>query len=95
MAPANAQAAAAQADAGSDPRTQSILRAVDQAAPAGVSADNAERAGFTRNFVMSATDMRDGGDADGQSGNRVVQALGRKYRPATVDAVRLKREGAV
>jgi type IV secretion system protein VirB6 len=95
MAPANAQAAAAQADAGSDPRTQSILRAVDQAAPAGVSADNAERAGFTRNFVMSATDMRDGGDADGQRGNRVVQALGRKYRPATVDAVRLKREGAV
>jgi type IV secretion system protein VirB6 len=94
MAPANAQAAAAQADSGSDPRTQSILRAVDQAAPSAVTSDSAERAGFTRNFVMSTTEVRDGGDAGGQGGNRVVQALGRKYRPATIDSVRLKREGA-
>jgi type IV secretion system protein VirB6 len=92
MAPVNAQAAA-QADAGSDPRTQSILRAVDQAAAASASVDSAERADFTRNFVMTATEMRDGGDASGQRGNRVVQALGRKYRPATIDAVRLRREG--
>jgi type IV secretion system protein VirB6 len=93
MAPANAQAAAAQTDAGSDPRTQSILRAVDQAGQASASPpDSSERAGFTRNFVMSATEMRDGGDT--KAGKR-VQALGRKYRPSTIDVVRLKREGAV
>jgi type IV secretion system protein VirB6 len=92
MTSATGQTSATQTDAGSDPRTQSILRAVDQAA-ASASADSTERAGFTRNFVMTATEMRDGGDLGGQRGNRVVQALGRKYRPATIDAVRLRREG--
>jgi type IV secretion system protein VirB6 len=93
MTSATGQTSATQTDAGSDPRTQSILRAVDQAAAASASADSTERAGFTRNFVMTATEMRDGGDTGGQRGNRVVQALGRKYRPATIDAVRLRREG--
>jgi type IV secretion system protein VirB6 len=93
MTPATAQAAATQTDSGSDPRTQSILRAVDQTGQAsGPPSDGSERAGFTRNFVMSATEMQDGGDA--KAGKR-VQALGRKYRPATIDVVRLKREGAV
>jgi type IV secretion system protein VirB6 len=92
-APVAGQAAAAQTDSVSDPRTQSILRAVDQ--PAAAPTDSSERAGFTRNFVLNTVEGRDGAPSgDGQRTNRVVQALGRKYRPPSLEAVRLKREGA-
>jgi type IV secretion system protein VirB6 len=90
MSRANAQGTA-QASADNDPRTQSILRAVDQSAQSSAaSSDSTARADAARNFAMSVDTNR--GDAAGVRGDRVVQALGRKYRPASLDAVRLKQE---
>jgi type IV secretion system protein VirB6 len=90
MNPANAQGMA-QASADNDPRTQSILRAVDQSAQSSAAiGDSTARADAARNFAMSVDANR--ADAAGVRGDRVVQALGRKYRPASLDAVRLKQE---
>jgi type IV secretion system protein VirB6 len=95
-APANAQATLAQGDnTGSDPRTQSILRAVGQATEIFHGPEVSERAGYIRNFAMSSSVISEGSDAGGQRSNRVVQALGSKYRQTSTNSVRLKREGAL
>ncbi len=81
-------------ESGPDQRTQSILRAVDQGTMASASSDSAERSGFTRSFAMNSGDnIGNAGNARRET-NDVTQALGRKYRPASIGAVRLKREGA-
>ena len=89
-----ASAPQSSSDSGPDQRTQSILRAVDQGMMASASSDSAERSGFTRSFAMNSGDnIGNAGNARRET-NDVTQALGRKYRPATIGAVRLKREGA-
>lgn len=86
---------ASSVEAGPDQRTQSILRAVDQSSMPSPAADTSERAGFARNFAVNTGDMVGSVGAGKRETNDVTQALGRKFRPATIGAVRLKRESTV
>ncbi|MVZ98244.1 type IV secretion system protein [Sphingorhabdus sp. IMCC26285] len=81
-------------ESGPDQRTQSILRAVDQGMMASATSDPGERTGFARSFAMNTGDNPGNTGTSRRETNDVTQALGRKYRPATIGAVRLKREGA-
>lgn len=90
-----ASAPASSVESGPDQRTQSILRAVDQSAMPSPTADTSERAGFARNFAVNTGDMVGSVGAGKRETNDVTQALGRKFRPATIGAVRLKRESTV
>jgi type IV secretion system protein VirB6 len=74
-----------------DPRTQSILRSVEQSMSPSLPEVVAGRSGFARGFGYDATDGRDAGGASRER-RREVQALGRKYRSVPQDTVRLKRE---
>lgn len=96
MPGANIGGQSAQPAAIGDPRTQSILRAVDQNAFAAATAtDPGERSGFTRNFVVNMTDIQGGASADRKGAILSAQALGRKYRPSSAGAGRWNNEGAV
>lgn len=86
---------ASSVESGPDQRTQSILRAVDQSSMPSPAADTSERAGFARNFAVNTGDMVGSVGAGKRETNDVTQALGRKFRPATIGAVRLKRESTV
>lgn len=86
---------ASSVEAGPDQRTQSILRAVDQSSMPSPAADTSERAGFARSFAVNTGDMVGSVGAGKRETNDVTQALGRKFRPATIGAVRLKRESTV
>lgn len=86
---------ASSVEAGPDQRTQSILRAVDQSAMPSPAADSSERAGFARNFAVNTGDMVGSVGTGKRETNDVTQALGRKFRPTTIGAVRLKRESTV
>lgn len=83
------------AEVGTDQRTQSILRAVEQNAPSAGAVGASDRAGFTRNVVMNLGDNAANSGSVQRDSNLVTQALGRKYRPANIGAVRLKREEAL
>lgn len=82
------------AESSPDQRTQSILRAVDQGTMASAVSDAGERTGFARTFAVSNGDNPGNTGTSRRETNDVTQALGRKYRPTTIGAVRLKREGA-
>lgn len=90
-----ASAPASSVESGPDQRTQSILRAVDQSAMPSPASETSERAGFARNFSVNTGDMVSSVGAGKRESNDVTQALGRKFRPATIGAVRLKRESTV
>lgn len=90
-----ASAPASSVESGPDQRTQSILRAVDQSAMPSPASETSERAGFARNFSVNTGDMVSSVGTGKRESNDVTQALGRKFRPATIGAVRLKREGTV
>jgi type IV secretion system protein VirB6 len=90
-----ASAPASSVEAGPDQRTQSILRAVDQSATPAPATDASERAGFARNFAVNTGDMVGSVGTGKRESNDVTQALGRKFRPTTIGAVRLKRESTV
>lgn len=90
-----ASAPASSVESGPDQRTQSILRAVDQSAMPSPASDTSERAGFARNFAVNTGDMVSSVGTGKRESNDVTQALGRKFRPATIGAVRLKRESTV
>lgn len=96
LAAAGADGAGSQSGSVADPRTQSILRAVDQNAFAAAAAmEPGERSGFTRNFVVNMTDIRDGASAGGNGPTLTAQALGRKYRPKSAGAGRWNNEGTI
>jgi type IV secretion system protein VirB6 len=90
-----ASAPASSVESGPDQRTQSILRAVDQSAMPSPASETSERAGFARNFSVNTGDMVSSVGTGKRESNDVTQALGRKFRPATIGAVRLKRESTV
>ena len=90
-----ASAPASSVESGPDRRTQSILRAVDQSAMPSPASETSERAGFARNFSVNTGDMVSSVGTGKRESNDVTQALGRKFRPATIGAVRLKRESTV
>jgi type IV secretion system protein VirB6 len=90
-----ASAPASSVESGPDQRTQSILRAVDQSAMPSPASETSKRAGFARNFSVNTGDMVSSVGTGKRESNDVTQALGRKFRPATIGAVRLKRESTV
>lgn len=96
LAAAGAEGAGSAPATVADPRTQSILRAVDQNAFASAAAiDPGERGGFARNFVVSMTDIREGAPSNGSGPGLAAQALGRKYRPKSGGPARWNNEGTV